>query len=220
MPFSIFSTKPNYYKNGMNWWLKMINRAIGENNYEYLRLEKRILSATFYYKRQEMLYKTYVAFPEIAHTIGIYPKVDSSHGFPDSKVYECFRDFQENTINSDGWFAFFVVYVCVAYSMWTVYCYLLPYYWTNRYLKNEEDLRTRMKDYFANSVYEELWGNQWMEFSYTPHHFHSFRNDLYLGYNFPDDVRAVHFSSINRKHKFREHYIHDFGNASRMNALG
>jgi hypothetical protein len=33
--------------------------------------------------------------------LGVYPKVDSSHGFPHPYPYEMFRDFQENTLNAD-----------------------------------------------------------------------------------------------------------------------
>ena len=33
--------------------------------------------------------------------IGIYPKADSSHGFPHAAAYEMYRDWQENTLNSD-----------------------------------------------------------------------------------------------------------------------
>merc|ERR1712170_159806 len=152
------------------------------------RLEKRILSNRWYYMRQSALYEMYIDYPEFACITGTYPKVDSSHGFPVHNPYEMFRDFQENTINSDGWFAMFVVYVCAIYTFWTIYCYLIPYYWTNRYLKNEEELRCRMKDYFASAVYEELWGNQYLEFSYTPHHFHFARKELWSGYSHPDDI--------------------------------
>ena len=43
----------------------------------------------------------YVDYPEYAALTGLYPKTDSSHGFPSSLTTESYRDFQENTINTD-----------------------------------------------------------------------------------------------------------------------
>ena len=37
----------------------------------------------------------------MAALTGLYPKTDCSHGFPNPHNYEMYRDFQENTINSD-----------------------------------------------------------------------------------------------------------------------
>ena len=73
--------------------------------------------------------------------------------------FECFRDFQENTINSEGWFAMLVVYVCLAFCAWTTYCYLLPHYWVNFKKRSEFDLRLRMRDYLSSAAYEEIFGN-------------------------------------------------------------
>ena len=39
--------------------------------------------------------------PDMAQIIGIYPKVDTSHGIPFHTGYEMYRDVQENTLNSD-----------------------------------------------------------------------------------------------------------------------
>lgn len=68
--------------------------------------------------------------------LGIYPKVDSSHGFgfnsklfPNADTYECYRDFQENTINSDGSFGMWIVYIAAIYCLHETYNYLLPWYW-------------------------------------------------------------------------------------------
>ena len=51
MPVPIFSTNVNYYKNGIFWWQKVINRIIGEKHYNFIRMEKRILAAKIYYTR-------------------------------------------------------------------------------------------------------------------------------------------------------------------------
>ncbi len=34
-----------------------------------------------YYLRQQILYRWFVEHPDLANMLGIYPKVDSSHGF-------------------------------------------------------------------------------------------------------------------------------------------
>lgn len=44
-------------------------------------------------------------------------------------TYEVYRDFQENTINSDGSFGMWIVYMAVAYSIHETYNYLIPWYW-------------------------------------------------------------------------------------------
>jgi len=51
--------------------------------------------------RLTYLYRLFVDYPEMAALTGIYPKTDVSHGFPNPNSYEMYRDFQENTINSD-----------------------------------------------------------------------------------------------------------------------
>lgn len=47
----------------------------------HLRSMRSVLSNKFYYARQEMLYQCFVETPDIANMLGIYPKVDTSHGF-------------------------------------------------------------------------------------------------------------------------------------------
>lgn len=159
MSASFFSTKVNYHKNGVFWWSKILNRIIGEKNYDFFRLQRRIWGNTMWYRRQTFLYNMNANFPDIANALGSYPKLDSSDGFPNPMPYECFRDFQENTLNSDGWFAMFVVYVCAIYSAWTYYSYVYPSYWIYGPTKNEEELQQRMKDYFSSAVLEESYGN-------------------------------------------------------------
>ena len=53
--------------------------------------------------------------------------------------YEMYRDFQENTINSDGSFGMWVVYICVIYVGHELYSYFMPWYWNkNASCKNGE----------------------------------------------------------------------------------
>jgi hypothetical protein len=101
-----------------------------------------------------------------------------------------FRDFQENTINSDGWFAWFVVLVCGGFVVHEFYSYLIPYHWVKHAVKNGEFERMRMKDALATTVAEEIIGNQFSELIYTPHNFHQKRFQGSQGYINPDDPRV------------------------------
>ena len=59
----------------------MLNRAVGEDTYDSVRVGRRIISNKFYYLRQHLLYRCFIESPDIAAMIGIYPKTDSSHGY-------------------------------------------------------------------------------------------------------------------------------------------
>lgn len=58
---SLFSNRTHYAKNGTQWMGKALARIIGkfqttndspgENNYEFVRLEKRIMYARFWYSK-------------------------------------------------------------------------------------------------------------------------------------------------------------------------
>ena len=111
------------------------------------RLERRIASARFYYTRQQILFLTYQEAPDVANSIGIYPKVDSSHGFTLTRPYEMYRDWQENTINSDGWFAMMVYFVCGIYTFHVIITYSIPSYWINFDRRNEALSLFRLKGF-------------------------------------------------------------------------
>lgn len=57
MVLGLFANKIGWHKNGATFYLKLVNRVIGESNYNKLRLERRILDARFYYMRQAILYE-------------------------------------------------------------------------------------------------------------------------------------------------------------------
>ncbi len=138
----------------------MLNRVVGEDRYESLRVERRIMSNKFYYLRQHMLYRIFIESPDVASMIGIYPKTDSSHGYGSNSnfkiylvSYEMYRDFQENTINSDGSFGMWTVYICVIYVGHTLYSYFIPWYWNKTAtVKNGEEERVRMRDALSSSI--------------------------------------------------------------------
>jgi len=65
----------------------MLNRAVGEQRYDTLRVSRRILSNKFYYLRQHLLYRIFIESPDIGAMIGIYPKTDSTHGYGSNSTY-------------------------------------------------------------------------------------------------------------------------------------
>jgi len=107
----------------------MINKLVGEERYDIFRVWRRVQSNKFYYLRQQMLFRCFVETPDIANMLGIYPKVDTSHGYGYYNTYEMYRDFQENTINSDGAFAMWIVYIAIIYTIHAIYNYFFPWYW-------------------------------------------------------------------------------------------
>jgi hypothetical protein len=124
-----------------------------------------------------------------------------------------YRDFQENSINSDGSFGMWTAYIAVIYIFHELYNYIMPWYWyKNAPVKNGEEERVRMKDAIASTILEDSTGIQIAEWGWNPHDFHSIRRRLSSGLSHPDDVRAMHMSGVNRKHRYTEHYRKKIGN--------
>ena len=64
-----------------------------------------------------------------------------------------YRDFQENTINSDGSFGMWIVYCAALYLIHEAYNYFLPWYWNKTGpVKNGEEQRVRMRDALASTL--------------------------------------------------------------------
>ena len=59
----------------------MLNRVVGEERYDAIRVTRRVFSNKFYYLRQHLLYRMFVESPDVACMMGVYPKTDSSHGY-------------------------------------------------------------------------------------------------------------------------------------------
>jgi hypothetical protein len=51
---NLFSLRTKNWRNGTQWMGKLTARAIGENNYEWFRIEKRIFYAHVYYSKQSL----------------------------------------------------------------------------------------------------------------------------------------------------------------------
>eukprot|EP00919_Chromeraceae_sp_WS-2016_P057990 GHVR01137514.1.p1 GENE.GHVR01137514.1~~GHVR01137514.1.p1 ORF type:complete len:134 (+),score=9.84 GHVR01137514.1:7628-8029(+) len=118
-----------------------------------------------------------------------------------------YRDFQENTINSDGAFSMWILYIAGLYFAHEMYNYFLPWYWNKTApVKNGEEERIRMRDALASTVEEDVIGLQFAEWGWMPHDYHAIRRRLTEGLSHPDDVRAMHMSAMNRKNRYVEHY--------------
>ncbi len=107
----LFSTvrRPAYHKHGTQFFGKIFQRLIGENNYEFYRLEKRIFYARFWYTKQKLLLRFQLQYPHIAVWFSILNKQDTSDGFPAYRVYERHQDFAIFNINSEGWFQVYFI---------------------------------------------------------------------------------------------------------------
>jgi hypothetical protein len=123
-----------------------------------------------------------------------------------------YRDFQENTINSDGSFGMWIVVIAAIYLGHEIYNYFLPWYWNKTApCKNGEEQRVRMRDALASTLVEETTGMQFAEWGWTPHDYHSIRRRVAEGLSHPDDVRAMAVSTMNRRHRYVEHYRKHIG---------
>lgn len=120
-----------------------------------------------------------------------------------------YRDFQENTINSDGSFGMWVVVICAFYVGHAVYSYFMPWYWNKTAsCKNGEEQRIRMRDVLSTAIVEDSIGYGYLEWGFAPHYTYYVRHKLVEGHCHPDDVRAMACSGLNRRNRYVEHYGH------------
>ena len=124
-----------------------------------------------------------------------------------------YRDFQENTINSDGSFSMWIVVISAMYCSHAIYSYYIPWYWhKNASVKNGEEQRVRMRDALNSGFIEDGYGIQFAEWGFAPHSCHHFKTKLLEGHLHPDDARQTHLAAFNRKNRYREHYANDTHN--------
>ena len=118
-----------------------------------------------------------------------------------------YRDFQENTINSDGSFGMWVSLISAIYCLHTVYSYFMPWYWNKTAtVKNGEEQRVRMRDALSSMIIEDSYGFQFLEWGFNPHSAHAAKHHMMEGLSHPDDARASVMASLNRHNRYREHY--------------
>ena len=137
--------------------------TVGENNYEWFRLEKRIFYANYWYTKQAILQKLSHEMPDVANTFGLLTKEDTSHGFPMWRPMERNSDWALYNINSEGWFQVWsVIASVVVVAMW---------FWMADYQFNinssgydDEDL-LRFRDHRATI----FWERTFWSFTYYIH---------------------------------------------------
>jgi hypothetical protein len=201
------SLRPAWHKNGIWWHTKMLCALVGEARYDRLRVLRRAAGMEFYYRRQQALYRLFVTWPEMANLIGIYPKTDNSHGFPAVNGYEMYRDFQENTFNGDGSYSMYIYLFGGLYSLHIYYSYMHPYLSYDDNNEYGDEHQARLRDQISSTIFEELCGNNYLEWAFSPHDFHYNRQKLIQGYMHPDDPRSMHMNTFLRPNRYREHYI-------------
>jgi hypothetical protein len=125
MPLFNLIPRTNYHKNGTQWIGKVVAGIIGEKRYEWVRLEKRILYMEYWYKKQIILFKLSIQYPNIATFFSLLNKTDTSSGLPARRAYERHSDFAVFNINSEGWFQlyFFVASFVVMFWNWWMLAY-------------------------------------------------------------------------------------------------
>lgn len=64
----------------------MLNRAVGEERYNEIRVGRRIWQNKVYYIRQHLLYRLFIESPDLSCMLGVYPKCDTSHGYGSSST--------------------------------------------------------------------------------------------------------------------------------------
>ena len=149
---NVFSLRTNNWRNGTQWMGKWSARAMGEHNYEYFRLEKRIFYARYYYTKQSILGKMSLEHPDVVNTFSVLAKEDTSHGFPVWRPLERQSDFALYNMNSEGWFQFWAAFsaVCVVSYWYYTACF---YFATTSQSVDDED-NIRIKDAKAGLIWE------------------------------------------------------------------
>jgi len=118
MPLFNIVPRTNYHKNGTQWIGKIAAGIIGERNYEWIRLEKRILYIRYYYKKQGIIFKFWHQYPNVATWFSLLNKTDTSHGLPARRAYERYSDFAVFNVNSEGWFQLYFFVAAAVVLIW------------------------------------------------------------------------------------------------------
>jgi hypothetical protein len=63
-----------------------------------------------------------------------------------------------------------------------------------------------MREAIASILHEKKSSVQIMEWGWMPHYFPSIRRILSSSLSQPDDVKALHISTYNRKNRYAKHY--------------
>ena len=154
--FNLPSLRTNYWKNGTQWMGKITARIMGENNYEYVRIEKRVFYARYYYAKQTILSQMSLQVPDVVNAFGVLAKEDTSHGFPVWRPLERNSDFAVYNINSEGWFQVWSVIAGIAVALF--WLYIADFYFGISSTNVDDEDIIRLKDAKASTIWER---NMW-----------------------------------------------------------
>ena len=127
-------------------------RAMGENNYEYLRLEKRIFYARYYYTKQTILNQMSMETPDVVNAFSVLQKEDTSHGFPVWRPLERNSDFALYNMNSEGWFQLWSV--LGGGTVFLFWFYIACFYMAVSPQNVDDEDYPRLKDAKAGQIWE------------------------------------------------------------------
>jgi len=186
---------------------------MGEDHYEYFRLEKRIAYARFYYGKQAILTEMSMTTPDVVNAFSVLAKEDTSHGFPVWRPLERNSDFALYNINSEGWFQ--------AMSSFSGFCTVMFWYYIacfyfavgSQSVDDEDNLR--LKDAKAGLIWER---NFWsMTYQIHGQHMAALIREIKFYTHHPDDPKLNVKSSYNNKnHAAPDRYYHGWGQMKDM----
>uniref|UniRef100_A0A7S3CI71 Uncharacterized protein n=1 Tax=Strombidium rassoulzadegani TaxID=1082188 RepID=A0A7S3CI71_9SPIT len=192
---NLFSIRTNYWKNGTQFIGRIPARIMGEHNYEFFRIEKRIMYATYYYTKQSALTRMSREFPDVVNAFGVLAKEDTSHGFPTARPFERNSDWALYNINSEGWFQCysFIAGVCVV----LFWFYISDSHFFLGYACPDDLDYLKLKDSKAGTIWERVF---WA-FTYQVHgqHMSSLQRHIKFYVHHPEDPKLNVKSSYNNK---------------------
>ena len=135
-----------YHKNGTQWLGKIVSNIIGEKRYDYVRIQKRIMYAHFWYNKQTFLFRFQVQWPHIAKYFSLLNKLDTSSGIPQKggRPHDRWQDFAVFNINHEGWFQLY--FVIAASVVWLWNYFVIAGNWLTRGEQPEDQDLYRLKD--------------------------------------------------------------------------
>ncbi len=197
-----------YHKNGTQWIGKMICRFIGEKNYDFIRIQKRIMYAHFWYKKQHILSRFQIQWPHIAKYFSLLNKIDTSKGFPKGRPHERWQDFAVFNINHEGWFQLYFVIAGVIVILWNYF--VIVGNWATRGEQPEDQDLYRIRDgrqtcHFDRTKYK-------FNYYFQANHFNASVRRAMDDKDHPDNPRLNWTPHFNRKHPYGlDRYVKYYG---------
>ena len=213
---NIWSLRNNYWKNGTQFIGRIPARIMGEHNYEWFRMEKRIAYANYYYLKQTILTKLSHECPDIPNAFGVLQKEDTSHGFPFWRPHERNSDFALYNVNSEGWFQVWSTIAAVVV--------VLNWYWiADQHFSvsssniDDQDL-LRLKDAKATMIWERVFWS--FTFSMHGQHAAAILREWKFHTSHPDSPQLNVRGSFNRKNPYAtDRYYKGWGQMTDMRII-